>query len=281
MGESFEDSLSLIGIRQMLDIKEIPDAEAPVSGMHAREGGTLEKYGEENKEYTILIVDDNRDMRDLLSTLLGKSYNIETAPDGIEGLKMTRAIRPDLIIADVMMPVLDGKEMTRILKEDSDFKSIPVIMLTARGEEMDRIIGLEVGADDYMPKPFNPRELLARIRAVLRRSVDTRQKQEEKAILKAGGVTLNLHCHCLSRGSQDIELSATEYRMMELFMKYPDRVFSRDEIMNHARGRDFIAFERSIDVHISRLRAKLETLEGCGVSIKTVWGAGYALRILS
>jgi len=227
----------------------------------------------------LLIIDDDTKLQSLLKEYLEDSgFKTAARYDGMKAVEAIESEKPALIILDIMMPGKDGFDVLRDIRQVS---ALPVIMLTARGEEMDRIIGLEVGADDYMPKPFNPRELLARIRAVLRRSADTRQKKEEEALLEAGGLILDLHRHRLSHGSEDIELSATEYRIMELFMKYPDRVFSRDEIMNHARGRDFIAFERSIDVHISRLRAKLETLDGCGVSIKTVWGAGYAFREIS
>lgn len=232
-----------------------------------------------NADTKVLIIDDDIKLQNLLKEYLEDSGFITAARyDGMKAVDAIETEKPSLIILDVMMPGKDGFDVLRDIRQVS---SLPVIMLTARGEDMDRIIGLEVGADDYMPKPFNPRELLARIRAILRRSADTRQKKEEASLLAAGGLTLDLNRHHLSCGSENVELSATEFRMMELFMKYPEQVFSRDEIMNHARGRDFIAFERSIDVHISRLRAKLETFEECGVSIKTVWGTGYSFRKIS
>jgi two-component system phosphate regulon response regulator OmpR len=151
-------------------------------------------------------------------------------------------------------------------------------MLTAKGDQTDRIVGLELGADDYLPKPFNPRELLARMKAVLRRAVpEDRDKvrKKEDILLKAGGVTLNKAKQTVLIKDKELELSSTEYKILEVLMRHPNVVFSRDQLMNLARGRDFMAFDRSIDVHISKLRAKLEPDPRSPRRIKTVWGTGY------
>jgi two-component system phosphate regulon response regulator OmpR len=151
-------------------------------------------------------------------------------------------------------------------------------MLTAKGEDTDRIVGLELGADDYLPKPFNPRELLARMKAVLRRAAPEKRDEvgkKEDMLLKADGLTLNKAKQTILIEDKEVELSSTEYKILEVLMRHPNTVLSRDQLMNLARGRDFMAFDRSIDVHISKLRAKLESDTGSPKRIKTVWGTGY------
>ena len=151
-------------------------------------------------------------------------------------------------------------------------------MLTAKGEDTDRIVGLELGADDYLPKPFNPRELLARMKAVLRRySVDNRNEKgtKEDIYIKSGDITLNTAAQVLLINDNEIELSTTEFKLLQVLMKNPNTVLSRDQLMNLARGKDFMAFDRSIDVHISKLRTKIETDPRSPKYIKTVWGTGY------
>jgi len=165
-----------------------------------------------------------------------------------------------------------------VLKEIRRDHAIPVIMLTAKGEDTDRIVGLELGADDYLPKPFNPRELLARMKAVLRRAAPEKRDEvgkKEDMLLKAGGLTLNKAKQTILIEDKEVELSSTEYKILEVLMRHPNTVLSRDQLMNLARGRDFMAFDRSIDVHISKLRAKLESDAGSPKRIKTVWGTGY------
>jgi len=155
---------------------------------------------------------------------------------------------------------------------------IPVIMLTAKGEDADRIVGLELGADDYLPKPFNPRELLARIKAVLRRQPLTNKKvtkNREDLLVRVGGMVLNKAKQTLVADDKEVELSSTEYKLLEVLMTHPNTVMSRDRLMSMARGKDFMAFDRSIDVHISKLRAKLETDPRKPKRIKTIWGSGY------
>ncbi len=151
-------------------------------------------------------------------------------------------------------------------------------MLTAKGEDADRIVGLELGADDYLPKPFNPRELLARMKAVLRRLVPQNRREalgDESTSIEVGGLILNRGKQTLLVEGREVELSSTEYRILEALMEHPNRVLSRAQLMNLARGRDFMAFDRSIDVHISKLRAKLESHPRFRKTIKTVWGTGY------
>ena len=179
-----------------------------------------------------------------------------------------------------MLPGMDGFEFCRIMQITEDTRNIPIVMLTAKGEATDRIVGLELGADDYLPKPFDPRELLARIKAVLRRGISTEKEaatKEKTIFLSAGGLALNRAKQTLSIDDKEVELSSTEYKILEALMEHPNTVLSRDKLLNLARGRDFMAFDRSIDVHISKLRAKLKPYSKYEKSIKTVWGAGYML----
>ena len=220
----------------------------------------------------ILMIDDDAKLRELVAQYL-HGYGIEVFhhEDGNGVTAKIKKVNPSLIILDVMLPVKNGIDVLQEIRENY---SIPVIMLTAMGSETDRIVGLELGADDYIAKPFNSRELLARIKAVLRRYGDEKTSPEtiktKNKELQLDSATLNL-----LYGSQKVELSKTEYSILEFLMDNPNIVLSREAIMDSARGRDFIAFDRSIDVQISRLRAKIETLCGDKNRIKTVWGTGY------
>jgi two-component system phosphate regulon response regulator OmpR len=224
----------------------------------------------------VLIIDDDTKLRKLLHEYLEENgFQVFSLEDGSEALPTIEKISPDIVILDVMMPGIGGLD---VLKEINRKYTLPVIMLTAKGEETDRIIGLELGADDYIPKPFNPRELLARMRAVMRRIPSEGEDAADKnnnRIIKAGGLVLDKAKQTVAMGEKEMDLSSTEYKIMEVLMKNPNTVMSRDEIMSIARGRDFMAFDRSIDVHISKLRAKLETDPRYPKLIKTVWGAGY------
>jgi two-component system phosphate regulon response regulator OmpR len=224
----------------------------------------------------VLIVDDDEKLRKLLKEYLeDNGFKVVTLADGSDVRKTLRKESPEMVILDIMLPGKDGLE---VLKEIRAGDTVPVIMLTAKGDQTDRIVGLELGADDYLPKPFNPRELLARMKAVLRRALpvnrDTAGKKEAP-LLKAGGVTLNRAKQTILIGDKELELSSTEYKILEVLMRHPNVVFSRDQLMDLARGRDFMAFDRSIDVHISKLRAKLEPDPRSPTRIKTVWGTGY------
>lgn len=224
---------------------------------------------------SVLIIDDDTKLRKLLKEYLEENgFQVYSLEDGSEALKTMEEVSPDIVILDVMLPGIGGLDL---LKEINKKFSVPVIMLTAKGEETDRIIGLELGADDYIPKPFYPRELLARMKAVMRRVAGEGNEKPGKGerIIKAGGLTLDRATHTVSMGDTEIELSSTEYKILETLMKQPNVVMSRDQIMSTARGKDFMAFDRSIDVHISKLRAKLEVDPHFPKRIKTVWGTGY------
>jgi two-component system phosphate regulon response regulator OmpR len=234
------------------------------------------KKRETSMDKKILIVDDDSKLRKLLREYLEDyGFKVLTLSDGLSVVKTLREESPDIVILDIMMPKKDGIEVLQEVRKEFD---VPVIMLTAKGDDADRIVGLELGADDYLPKPFNPRELLARIKAVLRRfpvQDKIEAKGDENIFIKAGGLVLNKAKQTLLVEGREVELSWTEYKVLEALMEHPNMVMSRDELMNLARGRDFMAFDRSIDVHISKLRAKLEPDPGSPKRIKTVWGTGY------
>ena len=227
-------------------------------------------------EKKVLLVDDDAKLRKLLREYLeGYGFHILTLADGLSVTKTIREESPDIIILDIMLPKRDG---LNVLKDIRMEYSVPIIMLTAKGEDADRIVGLELGADDYLPKPFNPRELLARIKAVLRRLPDqdrSNAKRDKNMFIEACGLVLNKAKQTLLVKDEEVELSSTEYKVLEALMEHPNRVMSRDQLMNLARGRDFMAFDRSIDVHISKLRAKLEPDPRSPKRIKTIWGTGY------
>ncbi len=220
----------------------------------------------------VLVVDDDAGIRDLLADYLAKQgYDVSTARDGGEMDERLRAGMPDLIVMDLMLPGEDGLSLTRRIKAAAD---VPVIMLSARGEDIDRIVGLEVGADDYLPKPFNPRELLARIRAVLRRgSAGTRAGGAE--LVRFGPFALDLAAQALSRDGVDVALTQAEFSLLKLFVEHPNRALSRDQIMDWLKGYERDPFDRSIDVRVTRLRRKLEDDPANPVYIRTVWGQGY------
>jgi two-component system phosphate regulon response regulator OmpR len=225
----------------------------------------------------VLIVDDDERLQKLLGEYLrGFGYSIAHLTEGKHAVGRVRDLSPHLVILDIMLPDSDGLDILRELRRHS---AVPVIMLTARGEDTDRIVGLELGADDYLPKPFNPRELLARMKAVLRR----RQEEENfstgvsRELIRFGELVLDPARQTLSRGEREVELSATEYRILEALMARPDTILSREQLMVAARGREISAFERSIDMHISRLRSKFENISESPRRIRTVWGSGYML----
>ena len=224
----------------------------------------------------ILIVDDHREIRDLVSRALTKEgFRVSSAADGRAMRKVLADGRIDLILLDLMLPGEDGLSLCRALRNESD---IPIIMLTAKGDEIDRVIGLEMGADDYLPKPFGSRELIARIKAVLRRSRD-------KAVEGADGRSKRYHFDCwrLNSGAREllrddgvtVPLSTGEYDLLMAFVERPQRVLSRDQLLDLARGRAANAIDRSIDTQVSRLRKKLELDPTDPKIIKTVWGGGY------
>ncbi len=225
----------------------------------------------------ILIVDDDREIRDLLARFLDKhGLRVSAAADGREMHRVLDGSRIDLIVLDLMLPGEDGLTLCRNLRAKS---RIPIIMLTAMGEETDRIVGLEMGADDYLAKPFNPRELLARIKAVLRRAEQAPPTAEADggAVLEFAGWTLDLERRELQRADGVmVPLSGGEFELLAAFATHPGRVLSRDQLLDLARGREAQPFDRSIDVQVSRLRRKIEALPQEPALIKTVRNGGYS-----
>ncbi|MEM9683027.1 MAG: response regulator [Pseudomonadota bacterium] len=226
----------------------------------------------------ILVVDDDREIRSLVSQLLRKhDFRVTDAADGREMFQILETGRFDLVVLDLMLPGEDGLSLCRRIRSGS---SLPIIMLTAMGEETDRIVGLEMGADDYLPKPFNPRELLARIRAVLRRSGDkpSDPSPEGGTVREFEGWSLDLAKRELRAPDGTlVPLTAGEFDLLAAIVERPGRVLSRDQLLDLTRGRDAAPFDRSVDVQISRLRRKLEADPKDPQMIKTVRGGGYVL----
>src|SRR6266853_46306 len=214
----------------------------------------------------LLIVDDVTELCSLLKEFLEREgYSVHCVNEGREGLEQAQQGGYDLLILDVMLPGMDGFEILKRLRDQS---RMPVLMLTARGEDVDRIVGLEAGADDYQPKPFNPRELSARIKAILRRS----DARPTRGLAEVNGVTLNPGTREVSFDGKPVELTTLEFDILEQLMRAAGRVVSRDELMENLYNRKATAFDRSIDMHVSHLRKKLETDR---TLFKTVRGVGY------
>ncbi len=205
--------------------------------------------------------------------LENEGYEVETAYDGATAVDLARAQRFDLIILDVMMPVVDGVTACMRIRE---FSNVPIIMLTARGEDADKLVGFESGADDYVTKPFNIMELKARVRALLRRAAGT-QRAEGKTI-SAGDIVLNTEERTAEKAGRPVELTAKEYDLIELLMRNPRRVYSRENLMNVVWGYSYGGDYRTVDVHIRRLREKLETDSAQPKYILTKWGVGYYFK---
>ena len=232
----------------------------------------------------ILIVDDDRDIRDLLADYLTKQgLRCTVAGNGREMRMALDHHRIDLIVLDIMMPGEDGLSLCRGLRAGGPHVATPVLMLTARGEEMDRIVGLEMGADDYLPKPFVPRELYARIRAILRRTRALPPNLDEPDVprkLSFAGRTLDtVGRHLIDAEGVTVPLSGAEYRLLNVFLSHPRRVLSRDQLMELTRGRDAEVFDRSIDLAVSRLRQRLGDNARDPAIIKTVRNGGYVLAV--
>ncbi len=226
-------------------------------------------------EKNVLLVDDDNKLQKLLTEYLeGYGFSVTALPDGTKVMETIQKSRPDMVILDIMLPDRDGLD---ILKDIRKTSGLPVIMLTAKGEDTDRIVGLELGADDYVPKPFNPRELLARMKAVFRTmQADTgRDEPGQDPDIRASGMVLNRAKRTIETDDATITLSSVEFDLMEVLMSRPNTVFTRDRLMSLARGRDYMAFDRSIDVHISKLRSKLSMHPKGKDRIRTVWGTGY------
>jgi DNA-binding response OmpR family regulator len=217
----------------------------------------------------VLVVDDDVKTVELVRLYLDRDgYQVLTAYDGVEALRLARESYPDLIVLDLMLPDVDGLEVCRTLRRESD---VPIIMLTARTTDQDKLAGLELGADDYVTKPFSPKELAARVRAVLRRLPGERGPEE----IKCGGLSVNFTTHEAWLAGQPLKLTSVEFRLLGVLAKEPGRVFSRANLIEEALGYDFEGFDRTIDVHILNLRRKLEPDPSHPKYIKTVYGVGY------
>ena len=222
----------------------------------------------------ILVVDDEKTLvKGIKFNLENEGYEVECAYDGAAAVELAREGKLDLIILDLMMPELDGLEACMRIRE---FSNVPIIMLTAKSEDADKLMGFECGADDYLTKPFNILELKARVRALLRRAAGVQRNRG--SILTAGGITLNTQERSAARGDRPVELTAKEYDLIELLMRNPRRVYSRENLMNVVWGYSYAGDYRTVDVHIRRLREKLERHPAEPEYILTKWGVGYYFK---
>ena len=220
---------------------------------------------------SILIVEDDHNTAALVATYVEKEgFQALIAGDGEQGLHLALTRGPSLVVLDVMLPKMDGWQVCRKLREKSD---VPILMLTAREEEFDRVLGLTLGADDYVVKPFSPRELVERIKAILRRARPPQTNR--RGILTQGQVTMDTEKHKVSVGAAAVELTGTEYKLLRVLMSAPGRVFSRDELLNHFYPDGEVVVDRVIDVHIGKLRQKIESDPSRPKYIQTVRGFGY------
>ena len=221
-------------------------------------------------QYAVLIVDDDVKLVSLLQTYFAKEgYVTYTANDGLDALQMVRERKPDIMVLDLMLPGLDGLDVCRKIRKDND---IPIIMLTARDEESDRLVGLEIGADDYVTKPFSPKEVVARAKAILRRSNKEVVRSEP---IKAGTLLIDLERHQITNGDQIIDVTPTEFKILELLAGNIGKVYSRLQIVEQTQGYTFEGYERTIDAHIKNLRRKVEINPKEPQYIQTVYGIGY------
>ena len=222
----------------------------------------------------VLVVDDEEDILELLKFNLSREgYQVPCAASGEQAFRLVRSESPDLIVLDLMLPGIDGLEVTRCLKNDPDTKNIPIVMLTAKGEEADIVTGLELGADDYITKPFSPRVLVARVRAVLRRNV--KEYKEETPVLRIHDIVIHPGRHEVLVNGKPVQLTLTEFGILNYLARRPGWVFTRSQIMDAVKGEDYFVTDRSVDVQIVGLRKKLCN---AGKYIETVRGVGYRFK---
>jgi two-component system phosphate regulon response regulator PhoB len=223
---------------------------------------------------SVLVVDDERDIVELVRYHLTQAgFRVHSASDGKQALDLALRERPDLIVLDLMLPVLPGTEVARLLRQGEKTRSIPIIMLTSRGEEVDRVVGFELGADDYVVKPFSPRELVLRIQAILRR--DERQPGEDDTAMTFGPLQIDSASHSVRLNGKELDLTITEFKLLHRFARRPGRAYSRDQLLNEVWGYGGDVETRTVDTHVKRLRAKLGDV---GEWIQTVRGIGYRFR---
>ena len=227
-------------------------------------------------EGLVLVIDDEKDLLELVRYNLEKEgYQVKTAEDGEAGLEAAVREMPDIVIVDLMLPGIDGLDVCRRLRADPRMARTPIIMLTAKTTETDRVVGLEMGADDYITKPFSPRELAARIKAVLRRVSSQQPPASQSRIIRRGGLTIDIERRSVSCGKENIDLTATEFRLLQILARYAGRVYTRSELIEGGLGKEIAVVDRTIDVHITSLRRKLGVY---GDRIETVRGFGYRFQ---
>lgn len=225
----------------------------------------------------ILIADDNEDITDILSTYIEKEgYEPVVAQDGEEALKLFDEEIPALVLLDIMMPKIDGYEVCRKIREKS---SVPIILVTARGEDFERIMGLDIGADDYIVKPFSPSEVMARVRAVLRRVPKNQAVVHNDKILSISNLIVNMEEYSVMINNEKIALTKKEIETMWILGQNPNKVFTRDNLLDSLWGFDYFGDSRTVDSHIKRLRAKIDKQEHPQWKIKTIWGVGYKFEV--
>ncbi len=230
-----------------------------------------------SKRETVVVIEDETDILEVIEyNLVREGYQVFAIPDGEQGLAIVREKAPDLVLLDLMLPGLDGTEICRRLKADPLTRAVPIIMVTAKGEESDVVLGLGVGADDYICKPFSPRELIARMKAVLRRGKLKDEQGEGERIVR-DGLVIDASRHEVVIDGESVIFTATEFRLLHFMASYPGRAFPRDHLMSRVIGEDAIVLDRNIDVHIGTLRKKLGEHRDL---IQTVRGVGYRFRDL-
>ncbi len=224
----------------------------------------------------VLVVEDEETFRDTLSYLLTREgYDITLASNGLEGLRQFESVEPDIVLLDIMMPELSGTEVCRIIRQTSD---TPIIMLTAKDSEIDKVLGLEMGADDYVTKPFSTRELVARIRAVLRRGTTGTEEELPESIIESGPIHIDLQRHTVRARGVEIALPLKEFELLALLIRNEGRVLTRTQLLDRVWGSDYVGDGKTLDVHIKRLRSKIESDPGEPVHIITVRGVGYRYK---
>ncbi len=223
-------------------------------------------------EKTILVVDDEAHIQELIKFNLTKNgFKVITADNGIDALKIAEDEKPDLIFLDLMLPGMDGLEVCKSIRKKSSIESTPIIMITAKGEELDKILGLELGADDYITKPFSVRELVARAKAILRR---TSFKQEDNSF-KFGDINIDYQKHEVYKGKEKIELTLKEFELLEILIKNKGKVMTRDFLLDKIWGYEYVGETRTVDVHVRHLRQKIEDNDKNPIYIQTIRGIGY------
>ncbi|CUH93496.1 response regulator transcription factor [Herbinix luporum] len=226
----------------------------------------------------ILIADDNHDITDILSTYSKmEGFEPVVAYDGEEAIRLFKKYDPEVVLLDVMMPKEDGYEVCRKIRSKSD---VPVILITARGEDFDKIMGLDIGADDYIVKPFSPREVMARVRAVLRRMAKASKSNASENVISISNLEINLEEYSVHIGGKKIALTKKEIETMWTLASNPNKVFTRDNLLDSLWGFDYYGDSRTVDSHIKRLRAKIDAVEHPEWTIKTIWGVGYKFELI-